>query len=133
MTWVNKTEFEKLTKSAEEFEDWFNKKLEEQDSKELTDEPAFRVDQVKKKVEKLSEEIRLIAVRPKPAEKPKKKKKRKKKKSNETETTEEGTTTEGASDTSTDGEETATEEAETSETPERESTESPETEKDVEP
>merc|ERR1719461_1442050 len=107
MTWVNKTEFEKLTKSAEEFEEWFNKKLEDQASKELTDEPAFKVDQVKKKVEKLSEDIRLIAIRPKPAEKPKKKKKKKKKKSNETETAE-GTETpaeDGASSSSTDGEE----------------------------
>jgi len=80
MTWVNETEFEKLTKSCDTFEDWFTKKLEEQAEKELTDEPAFRVDEIKKRVEKLSDEVKRIAMRPKPAEKPKKKKKAKKKK-----------------------------------------------------
>merc|ERR1711945_80959 len=80
-TWVNETEFVKLSESVDKFEDWFNKKVEEQKAKELTDEPAFRVEEIKKKVEKLGDEVKKIAVRPKPAEK---KKKKKDKKSNET-------------------------------------------------
>merc|ERR1719210_571782 len=90
MTWVNATEFEKLNESCDKFEEWFNSKLEEQKEKELTDDPAFKVEEIKKRVEKLSDEVKRIAVRPKPTEKPKKKKpkKSKKKKSNETDTEE---------------------------------------------
>merc|ERR1711953_1526135 len=77
----------KLNKSMDDFEEWFTKKIEEQLAKPLTEEPAFRVDEIKTRVEKLSDQVKKIAVRPKPAEKPKKKKKKKKdKKSNETET-----------------------------------------------
>jgi hypoxia up-regulated 1 len=86
-TWVNETEFEKLNKSIDDFQEWFTGKIEEQLEKALTDEPAFRVDEIKTRVEKLSDQVKKIAIRPKPAEKPKKKKKKKKdKKSKETET-----------------------------------------------
>eukprot|EP00492_Amphilonche_elongata_P002559 TRINITY_DN280_c0_g1_i12.p1 TRINITY_DN280_c0_g1~~TRINITY_DN280_c0_g1_i12.p1 ORF type:complete len:146 (+),score=51.10 TRINITY_DN280_c0_g1_i12:27-440(+) len=48
-TWVNETEFVKLNKSIDDFEEWFNEKVEAQKSKELTEEPAFRVDDITKK------------------------------------------------------------------------------------
>merc|ERR1711879_596744 len=101
-TWVNETEFVKLNKSIDDFEAWFNEKVDEQKEKELTEEPAFRVEEIKKRVEKLSDEVKKIAVRPKPAEpkkkKDKKKKKKKDKKSNETESaTDEETTADGES------------------------------------
>merc|ERR1711953_1259130 len=107
-TWVNETEFVKLNKSVDDFEEWFNKKVDEQKEKDLTEEPAFRVEEIKKRVEKLSDEVKKIAVRPKPAEqkKDKKKKKKKDKKSNETESaTDEETTADGES--SSEGETTA--------------------------
>merc|ERR1711972_302366 len=69
-TWVNETEFVKLTKSIDDFETWFTGKIEEQLEKSLTDEPAFRVEEIKTRVEKLSDQVKKIAVRPKPAEKP---------------------------------------------------------------
>lgn len=85
-TWVNETEFVKLNKSVDDFEEWFVGKVTEQKEKALTEEPAFRVEEIKKRVEKLSDEVKKTAVRPKPEEKPKKKKKKKKhKKGNETE------------------------------------------------
>jgi len=109
-TWVNETEFVKLNKSVDDFEEWFNKKVEEQKEKELTEEPAFRVEEIKKRVEKVSDEVKKIAVRPKPAEpkkkKDKKKKKKKDKKSNETESaTDEETSADGES--TSEGETTA--------------------------
>merc|ERR1719373_1415598 len=77
-TWVNETEFVKLNKSVDDFEEWFNKKVDEQKEKDLTEEPAFRVEEIKKRVEKVSDEVKKIAVRPKPAE-PKKRKIRRRK------------------------------------------------------
>eukprot|EP00492_Amphilonche_elongata_P002563 TRINITY_DN280_c0_g1_i7.p1 TRINITY_DN280_c0_g1~~TRINITY_DN280_c0_g1_i7.p1 ORF type:complete len:211 (+),score=61.49 TRINITY_DN280_c0_g1_i7:703-1335(+) len=65
-TWVNETEFVKLNKSIDDFEEWFNEKVEAQKSKELTEEPAFRVDDITKKMEKLSDQVKKIANRPKP-------------------------------------------------------------------
>merc|ERR1719204_2914455 len=113
-TWVNETEFVKLNKSIDDFEEWFTGKLDEQQEKALTDEPAFRVDEIKTRVEKLSDQVKKIAVRPKPAEKPKKKKKKKKdKKSNETETANATDTSEAESQT----EETTDEATSTSEEP----------------
>jgi len=118
-TWVNETEFVKLNESVDKFDEWFNKKVEEQNAKELTDEPAFRVEEIKKKVEKLGAEVKLIAVRPKPAEKKEKKKKKKKKdkKSNETSNANE-TDSEAASESTSD-------ESPDSESTESESTETP--------
>jgi len=109
--WVNETEFVKLNESVDKFEEWFNKKVEEQNAKELTDEPAFRVEEIKKKVEKLGAEVKNIAVRPKPAEKKKKKKKKKDKKSNETSNaneTDSEAASESTSDESTESESTET-------------------------
>merc|ERR1712061_704542 len=62
-TWVNETEFVKLNKSIDDFEEWFTGKIEEQLQKALTDEPAFRVDEIKTRVEKLSDQVKRIAVR----------------------------------------------------------------------
>merc|ERR1739838_601173 len=64
--YVDETEFEKLNKSIDDFEEWFTGKIEEQLEKALTDEPAFRVDEIKTRVEKLSDQVKKIAIRPKP-------------------------------------------------------------------
>merc|ERR1711879_183028 len=127
MTWVNATEFEKLNQSCDKFEEWFNGKVEEQSKKELTEDPAFKVDEIKTKVNKLQDEIKRIAIRPKPVEKPKKKKtaKKKRKKSNETETEDATTETTAESEANEDQETSNSESESTESTTAEETTEEP--------
>jgi len=87
MTWVNKTTFDELTNKTNKLSVWIDKKMAEQQTKKLTEKPAFKTDDLKNKIKKLTEEVQQIQYIPKPKEKKKKKKKKKKsksKKSNET-------------------------------------------------
>eukprot|EP00494_Astrolonche_serrata_P024497 UN24755 len=84
MTWVPEEEFEKLNNQTTAFQKWFSEKLEDQAGREVTEQPAFTLEQVKSKLEKLSDDVTLISKRPKPKEKKKKKDKKKKKKGNDT-------------------------------------------------
>jgi len=80
MDWVPKEEFEKATNSTNQFEVWLNKKVEEQKEKTLLETPAFSVEQVQRKVDKIVDAVKLISKRPKPPPPPKKEKKKKRKK-----------------------------------------------------
>jgi len=80
MTWVNKTEFEDVQKKVNDVDKWITNKVEEQEKRDRTEKPAFFVEDLKKKTEKVGEEIKLLSYRPKPKEKKKKKKRKKKRK-----------------------------------------------------
>jgi len=80
MDWVPQEEFGKATNNTDLFETWLNKKIEDQKEKTLLETPAFSVEQVQRKVDKIVDAVKLISKRPKPPP-PQKEKKKKKKKS----------------------------------------------------